>query len=100
LTIDKPREIWYNIDTKEREVNKMKVYEVYIEGYCTNGDRGVSKYLGQHTGNTFAEAARQACASRFGEESTKTYFDIRNGIPAFWGCRLYDNYADAASSFG
>lgn len=78
----------------------MKVYEVYIEGYCDNGGRALSKYLGQHIGRTFAEAAKQACISRYGEESTKTYFDIRNGIPAFWGCRLYDNHEDAARSFG
>jgi hypothetical protein len=42
LTIDKPRKIWYNIDTKGREVHKMKTYTVEhrhckairtIEGY-------------------------------------------------------------------
>ena len=78
----------------------MKTYEVYIEGYCTNGDRAPSRYLGQHTGRTFAEAARRACVARYGEESTKINFDFRGGIPAFWGCRLYDNHADAARSFG
>lgn len=78
----------------------MENYEVFIEGYCDNGGRAPSKYLGQHTGRTFAEAARKACVRHYGEESTKTYFDIRDGIPAFWGCRLYDNHTDAARSFG
>jgi hypothetical protein len=78
----------------------MKVYEVYIEGYCDNGDKKSSEYLGQHTGRTFTDAARRACVSRYGEASTKTYFSIRNNIPTFWGCRLYDNHADAARSFG
>lgn len=78
----------------------MKVYDVYIEGYCDNGGRTPAEYLGQHTGRTFADAARQACVSRYGEESTKIYFDIRGGVPAFWGCRLYDNHTDAARLFG
>ena len=78
----------------------MEVYEVYIEGYCDNGGRAPSKYLGQFAGETFADAARQACISHYGEKDTKIYFDARGGIPSFWGCRLYDNYADAARSFG
>lgn len=78
----------------------MKIYEVYIEGYCDNGGRAPSEYLGQHAGRTFADAARRACVSRYGEESTKTYFSIRGGTPTFWGCGLYDNYTDAARSFG
>ena len=78
----------------------MKTYDVYIEGYCDNGNRASSKYLGQYTGRTFADAARKACVDRYGEESTKVYFTIRGVVPAFWGCRLYDNHADAARSFG
>lgn len=78
----------------------MKIYEVYIEGYRDNGGGAPAEYLGQHSGNTFAEAARRACVSRYGEKDTKIYFSIHGGIPAFWGCGLYDNYADAARSFG
>ena len=78
----------------------MKNYDVYIEGYCDNGGRAPSEYLGQFTGITFADAARKACVSRYGEESTKVYFSIRGDVPAFWGCRLYDNPTDAARSFG
>lgn len=78
----------------------MKVYNVYIEGYCANGGSARAEYLGQHIGKTFADAAKQACVSRYGEESTKVYFSIRGGTPAFWGCRLYDNFAEATRSFG
>lgn len=78
----------------------MKVYEVYIEGYRDNGGSARAEYMGQYTGRTFADAARQACVARYGEESTKTYFSIRGGVPAFWGCRLYNNFTDAARSFG
>jgi hypothetical protein len=31
LTIDKPRKIWYNIDTKEREVHSMTTLDKAIE---------------------------------------------------------------------
>ena len=78
----------------------MKVYEVYIEGYFDNHNNVPAEYLGQHTGRTFMDAARKACVSRYGEESTKIYFSIRGGIPAFWGCRLYDNFTAATRSFG
>lgn len=78
----------------------MKTYSIYIEGYCDNGGSAPAEYLGQYTGRTFADAARQACVAHYGEASTKTYFSIRGGIPAFWGCRLYDNFADATRMFG
>ena len=78
----------------------MKVYEVYIEGYRDNGGGAPSKYLGQYTGRTFADAARQACIFHYGDESTKSYFSIHGNVPTFWGCRLYDNHADAARLFG
>ena len=78
----------------------MKVYAVYIEGYSTNGGTASAKYLGQHTGRTFADAARRACVAHYGKKSTKAYFTIRGNIPTFWGCRLYDNPTDAARSFG
>jgi hypothetical protein len=78
----------------------MKVYDVYIEGYRDNGGSARAEYLGRYAGKTFADAAKQACVSRYGEESTKTYFRIRGGTPAFWGCGLYDNFAEATRSFG
>jgi hypothetical protein len=78
----------------------MKVYDVYIEGYCFTGGSKRAKYLGRHAGKTFADAAKQACVSRYGEENTKIYFRICGNTPAFWGCRLYDNFADATRSFG
>ena len=31
LTIDKPRKIWYNIDTKEREVHTMTTLDKAIQ---------------------------------------------------------------------
>lgn len=78
----------------------MKIYEVYIEGYCINEGTAPAEYLGQHMGRTFADAARQACVARYGEKDTAIYFSVRGGIPAFWGCRLYDNFTDATRSFG
>ena len=78
----------------------MKVYEVYIEGYCDNGGRCGARYLGVYSGNTFTEAAKNACIHYYGKNETERYFEVYNGKPTFWGCGLYDNFTDAARSFG
>ena len=75
-------------------------YSVYMEGYADNGGCTGASYVGEGTGETFAEAAREACVQRFGESETQKYFSAKGSRPSFWGCRLFDNYDDAAKFLG
>ena len=70
-----------------------------MEGYVTNGEVSSARYVGTGTGENFMMAAKDACINAFGEDETKKYFTIRNGVPSYWGCRLYDNMTDAQRLF-
>ena len=78
----------------------MNTYKVYIEGYADNGGRCGASYVGCGKGNTFVEAAKNACIKRFGKKDTESLFAVYGGKPFFWGCEMFDNYADATKSFG
>lgn len=78
----------------------MNVYEVYMEGYVDNGGRCGASYVSYGRGDNFAEAAKNACIKKFGEKETEKFFEVHGGRPFFWGCEMFDNYADAAKSFG
>lgn len=79
---------------------KKNTYSVYMEGYVCTGGRGSAHYVGEGEGTTFAQAAKDACIKAYGIEETKKFFSVRGGVPAWWGCDMYDNYADAARAFG
>ena len=78
----------------------LNQYEVYMEGYIANGNSAPATYVGIGTGTNFAEAAKDACIKAYGEAETKRCFNVRNGVPSYWGCRLYDNISDAQRAFG
>jgi hypothetical protein len=79
----------------------MKAYEVYMEGYVDNGGRGAAHYVGVGEGETFADAAYDACVKAYGKDETDKFFTKYNDNEvAYWGCRMYDNYDDAAKFVG
>ena len=78
----------------------MNIYDVYMEGFITNGNRTNAQYVGIGVGENFMQAAKDACIKAYGETETKKYFTIRNGVPMYWGCSMYDNMADASRRFG
>lgn len=71
-------------------------WEIWIEGYVVTGNSSTAQYKGQYTGNTFEEACARWADSL--EPESKSYYDpIAN---TFWGCRLFNNEADARKAFG
>ena len=78
----------------------MKRYAVWMEGYATNGERAGAEYVGSVIACNFQQAALLACKEKYGEKQTMTYFSVRGGVPCFWGCRMFDNQADAMRAFG
>ena len=70
-------------------------FEIWSEGYAATGERAGAMFHGTAEGDTFQEACEQYSLMNpaFGK-----CFNI-NG-PTYWGCRLFDNEADARKAFG
>ena len=83
------------------------VYTVWVEGYVATGESGRANCLGTIEAENFVEAARELNRQNFlpaykGDPHTADdYFSVgKDGIPRIWGCRCFDNEADARKSFG
>ncbi|QIN95240.1 hypothetical protein DLP3_077 [Stenotrophomonas phage vB_SmaS_DLP_3] len=70
-------------------------FDVWMEGYQTNGDSGTAMYLGRHVAANFQTACAKAL---YKKGCAMALYNPRLGT--YWGCRLYDNEQDARKSFG
>lgn len=68
-------------------------YDVWMEGYATNGERSSASYIGTYDTNSFVSACRKAVDAH---GYWSKYDPVRNTI---WGCRLFDNMASASRTF-
>ena len=75
----------------------MKEYELWTEGHTATGESGEATFHGKFKGNTFKEAI-QAFKDTLTDERSIRCVDVEN--EKFWGCRFFDNEADARRSFG
>lgn len=75
----------------------MKEYELWTEGYMATGESGEATFHGKFKGNTFKEAI-QAFKDTLTDERSIRCVDVEK--KKFWGCRFFDNEADARKSFG
>ena len=73
----------------------MPKFDIWMEGFCTNGSKGTASYEGTFEANTFEEA----CEKWADTLSDRSLFKS-SPHPNFWGCALYDNEQDARKSFG
>jgi len=75
--------------------DRMKRFEIWSEGYAATGQSSGAIQIGIAGGHTFQEAcknwARVYCTS------PECYNPDRN---AYWGCKLFDNEAEARRRFG
>lgn len=88
----------------------IKEWEIWIEGYAVSGNISTASFIGKATGETFEEACRNfrepenIVAPQGGVVITKRgtglNLDFSYGYPSIWGCRLFDNEAEARESFG
>lgn len=78
----------------------MKI-EIWCEGYLATGCEGIpvtAMKLGEYEAESFEDAILLYIENHPNEER---YIHKRlDGSWRFWGCRLFDNEADARSSFG
>lgn len=68
----------------------MNKYEIWVEGFLINGGSGRACFYGIHEGKNFKEA----CIRCFKDHTT---FD--KDRLTLWGCRIFDNEADARRNF-
>jgi hypothetical protein len=110
----------------------MREYEIWIEGYRTNGESAKASLIGKSFGNNFDEACLNFTypADLIGEDGTVYAFKGERlvldrlldgsyqrgparhdpgpsierlnavGNYCIWQCQLFDNWKDAAASFG
>ena len=89
-----------------RDYKDSDIYPVWMEGYAATGESGKAQLLGVTHAENFIEAVRKLNrrnwipAYKGDPHTADDYFSIRDGVPAIWGCRCFDNEADARKSFG
>lgn len=76
----------------------MKTWEVWSEGYRATGDFARATLEGRVDAESFAEACRKACVDHGRWKEEPGGFDPKR--LTVWGCRLFDNEADARKAFG
>lgn len=72
-----------------------KEYEVWQEGYQATVDRGTAEYLGKYVGTDFRAAVYNALKAKKWDMSFFDPIKLR-----YWGCRFFDNEADARKGYG
>lgn len=76
------------------------MWDVWIEGYHAQGDRGYHEYVGSFSVDTFQDACILAALklARWNWETFNRYYNMEQNT--WWGCHFYDNEADATKGFG
>lgn len=75
-------------------------HEIWIEGYLTTGMEGNfqrAKRLAIVEAETFVEACNKLCSTSKFQDHYGTYHKESNTV---WGCKLFNNEAEARRSFG
>ena len=72
----------------------MKIFEIWVEGYAVTGNSAGASLLGKYEAETWNEAVKSYMKDNPGR------IDVRGDGYTDWGCRLFDNEADARKAFG
>ena len=78
----------------------MAIYEIWREGYLVTGMEGIpapAALLAKVEAQTFSSACDKLCTPK---EWQKYYGNYDSKRLTVWGCRLFDNAADARKAFG
>lgn len=77
------------------EFLEPKVWQVWAEGYRTNGEAAGAKLLGEAESVTFGEAVLAVIE---GNPELAKHFDPER--VTYWGCRIFHREQDARRAFG
>jgi len=72
-----------------------KIYHIWSEGFRATGEYGFANYFGSEKATSFQEACDLYALKN---PEFATYYNADQ--LTYWGCRLFDNEADARKSFG
>lgn len=82
----------------------MRKFDIYVEGYSVQEGSGKAHLLAIGVkAESFIEAVKKWYNALKAVSDVKTMYGelmIKDGVASLWGCRLFDNYRDAAKSFG
>ena len=73
----------------------MNTYEIWSEGFVVMEGYSKAHLHGYAKGNTFKEACINYAKT---DKEFEFYFDSER--MTYWGCKLFDNEADARVNFG
>ena len=73
----------------------MKTFEIWSEGFAVTGNSAIAGFEGNYEGEDFVSACKAMVLAKGWDN--RLYSAESN---SFWGCRFFDNEADARKSFG
>lgn len=76
------------------EVEGVKEWDVWMEGYSATGQHSPAQFLGTYKATTF----REACLAHRDTMREPEYFNETD--LSIWGCKMFDNEEDARKAFG
>ncbi len=78
----------------------MKSYELWMEGYVINGNRGTAQFLGCYTASSFRNAVLIYFDLEYLEKDELETDMIDIDTLSYWGCRIFDSEQEARKTFG
>ncbi|AMU26584.1 Uncharacterised protein [Mycobacteroides abscessus] len=78
----------------------MTLYTLWCEGYAATGEHGRARSLGTWAAESFDSAVELWNATKNRNSMYGNLVHHENGSWTLWGCRLFDNEADARRAFG
>lgn len=97
-TVCKTATLAVNIVGSNPTQPSMKTYNVWMEGYIITGNSGKAEFVGSKEAETFEDACATLLEEKYGKEVFKQQYTQSNNT--WWGCRMFDNEADARKSYG
>ena len=76
-------------------MESLKQYDIWSEGFRTNGKASSAFFIGTSLGSNFKEACDNLAIR---DTNFKRYYS-GNDL-TYWGCKLFDNEVDARANFG
>ena len=76
-------------------MENLKQYNIWSEGFRTNGEVSSAFFIGTSFGSNFKEACNNFAIK---DANFKRYYSSND--LTYWGCKLFDNETDARVNFG
>jgi hypothetical protein len=83
-------------------MSELKEFEIWVEGFQTNGESSKASLLATMKAKSFEEAILIYAINDKAFYSNLEYYPNSNKSSdyRYWGCRLFDNESDARKAFG